>query len=127
MGLISRVSSRTYRCGMKGIDSYFSKPKQKQIVSKPEPKKSSKKNVIESDSDSDNAENVAPSPKLKTAYNKPSSSTVTKISTSDFFGGLKTKKRKTPKDVTKVVTPKKKRSLESTEVVQQPNKKQKVV
>merc|ERR1711881_796297 len=68
------------------------------------------------------------------AYNKPSSSTVTKISTSDFFGGLKTKKRKTPKDitkvskdVTKVVTPKKKRSLESTDVVQQPNKKQKVV
>merc|ERR1712066_578227 len=120
MGLISRVSSRTYRCGMKGIDSYFSKPKQKSSKQQqPEPKKSSKKNVSE-DSDSDNDENVAPPAKFKTAYNKPSSSSGTKISTSDFFGGLKTKKAKgktaTPRDVTdttKIITAKKKRSLES--------------
>merc|ERR1712110_1382439 len=90
------------------------------------PKKVSKKNVIE-DSDSDNDENVAPPAKFKTAYSKPSSSSGTKISTSDFFGGLKTKKAKgktVPRNVTD--TPKKKRSLESTSEIQ-PKKKQKVV
>merc|ERR1712110_671241 len=95
------------------------------------PKKVSKKNVIE-DSDSDNDENVAPPTKFKTAYSKPSSSSGTKISTSDFFGGLKTKKAKgktVPRDVTdttKIITPKKKRSLESASEIQ-PKKKQKVV